>query len=401
MFDLLTTARRSLRQFNETVDPASVSPIEAKAAIESLAELEKLTAGAKLRLLRALEPDAATVDWLGRTTGRTKRDAERDVEAAQQVKPATDQALRDGQLSAEQAREVASAADADPGAEQELLDTARNASVSELKRKAKKTRGAATDDAEKERRARKERELSTGIDEETGKGWWHVSGPAGDVARMNAVLEPFVQAEFDKARREGRHESRGAYAFDALKAALGLASTRRSGRAEPDGPVGQPARILVRVDATAMKRGHTVAGETCEIDGLGPVPVAALRELLPDAAIELIVTNGENVWNITHLGRRANAHQQVVLDWLGGECSREGCGATRNLQVDHRIDWASIHITELMNLDWMCVREHRLKTHHGWALVPGKGKRRMVPPDDPDHPANSPPAGARPAADAA
>ena len=82
MFDHLTTARRSLRQFNETVDPAAVSPIEAKAAIESLAELEKLTAGAKLLLLRALEPDAATVDWLGRTTGRTKRDAERDVETA-------------------------------------------------------------------------------------------------------------------------------------------------------------------------------------------------------------------------------------------------------------------------------------------------------------------------------
>ena len=407
MFDLLTSARRSLRQFNETVDPDAVSPIEAKAAIESLAEVEKLAAGAKLLLLRCLEPDAATVDWLGRTTGRTKRDAERDVEAAQQVKPSTDRALRDGELSAEQAREVASAADADPGAEQGLLDTARNASVSELQRKAKKTRGAATDDAEKERRARKERALSTGVDEETGKGWWHLSGPAAEVARMNAALEPFVQAEFDKARREGRHETRGAYAFDALKAALGLASTRRTGTTAEttDQGVRPPARILVRVDATAMKRGRTVAGETCEIDGLGPVPVAALRELLPDAAIELIVTNGENVWNITHLGRRANAHQQVVLDWLGGECSREGCGATRNLQVDHRIDWATIHITELMNLDWMCVREHRLKTHHGWALVPGKGKRRMVPPDDPDHPANTrrqlPPANSPPAADAA
>ena len=98
------------------------------------------------------------MDWLGRTTGRTKRDAERDVETAQQVKPATDQALRDGELSAEQAREVASAADADPSAEQGLLDTARNASVSELKRKAKKTRAAATDDAEKQRRAHRERD---------------------------------------------------------------------------------------------------------------------------------------------------------------------------------------------------------------------------------------------------
>jgi hypothetical protein len=27
-----------------------------------------------------------------------------------------------------------------------------------------------------------------------------------------------------------------------------------------------------------------------------------------------------------------------------------------------------------------------LKTHHGWALVPGTGKRDMVPPDHPSHP---------------
>ncbi len=315
----------------------------------------------------------------------------------QQVKPSTDQALRDGELSAEQAREVASGADADPGREQELLDTARNASVSELKRKAKKTRAAATDDAEKERRAHKERDVASGTDVETGKGWLHVSGPNAVIARMLSMLEPFLQAEFDKARRSGRHERRGAYVFDALLAMLTLASARRTGKSAADS-VRQPARILVRVDATALRRGRTMAGETCEIDGLGPVPVAALRELLPDAAIELIVTNGENVWNVTHLGRRANAHQQVVLDWLGCECSREGCGATRNLQIDHRVDWAKTLVTELGNLDPLCTPDHRLKTHHGWALVPGKGKRRMVAPDDPDHPANSPPAASTEAA---
>jgi 5-methylcytosine-specific restriction endonuclease McrA len=133
-------------------------------------------------------------------------------------------------------------------------------------------------------------------------------------------------------------------------------------------------------------RGHAVAGETCEIDGLGPVPVAALRDLLPDAVIELIVTDGENAWNVTHLGRRANARQQVVLDWLGIGCTNAGCSHTEHLQVDHRIDWARVKVTELANLDWLCPHCHKLKTHRGWGLVLGRGRRRFVPPDDPAHP---------------
>ncbi|MET0149871.1 MAG: hypothetical protein ABW310_12025, partial [Acidimicrobiales bacterium] len=46
----------------------------------------------------------------------------------------------------------------------------------------------------------------------------------------------------------------------------------------------------------------------------------------------------------------ATARQKVVLDWIGGQCTRQGCGATRHLQVDHRIDWAHTHLTELRAL---------------------------------------------------
>jgi hypothetical protein len=372
------------------VDPGSLTAIEARAAIESLARIEKLAAGGRLRLLKALEPDPTTVDWLAKETGQSKRDAERDVETATHAGASTDEALKEGELSADQAREVASATAADPTAEKELLETATTESLAELRRKAKKTRAAATDSAQKERKAHDERDLATGVDEETGKGWWHVSGPTAAVAKMSAFLEPFIQTEFDKGRRAGRHERRGAYAFDALLSALGVAANRQKGNAT-ESPVGPPAKLLVRVDATALRRGHSIAGETCEIDGLGPVPVASLRDLLPQAAIDLIVTNGENVFNVTNLARRSNAHQQTVLDWIGGQCSRKGCGATRHLQIDHRIDWATVKITELANLDWLCPRCHALKTHKGWKLVDGRGRRRMVPPDHPDHPANAPP----------
>jgi hypothetical protein len=268
--------------------------------------------------------------------------------------------------------------------------------MAELKRKAKKTRAAATDDAEKNRRAHAERDLAFGVDEETGKAWGHLSGPAAVVAKMIARLEPFIQAEFDRARREGRTERRGAYAFDALLAALGLAADRSAtGRASSTAggprPAARRARVLARIDVSAVKRGHAEPTETCEIDGLGPVPVAALRELLPDAAIELIVTNGRNIWNVTNLARRPCALQQTVLDWIGGQCARKGCGATRNLQIDHRLDWAHTHVTELRALDWLCPSDHARKTHEGWSLVEGSGRRPMVPPDHPDHPANAPP----------
>jgi hypothetical protein len=215
-----------------------------------------------------------------------------------------------------------------------------------------------------------------------------VSGPAADIARMNSFLEPFVQARFERARREGRHERRGAYAFDGLLDAAANGKATGSGTVKP---ARSRSRILARIDVTALKRGHTVAGETCEIRGIGPVPVEALRELLPDAAIELILTNGVDVWNVTSLARQPIATQQTVLDWIGAECTRQGCGATRNLQMDHRKDWAHTHVTRVEDMDPLCTPDHKRKTLHGWALVEGSGRRPMVPPDHPDHPANAPP----------
>jgi hypothetical protein len=85
-------------------------------------------------------------------------------------------------------------------------------------------------------------------------------------------------------------------------------------------------------------------------------------------------------------------------------CTVEGCNRSTYLENDHREDWATTHLTVLDWLDRPCAHHHKLKTHHGWALVDGHGKRPMVPPDDPRHPghqkraqqqrAKSPPASA-------
>ncbi|HEX2699418.1 MAG TPA: hypothetical protein VHM89_04340 [Acidimicrobiales bacterium] len=50
-------------------------------------------------------------------------------------------------------------------------------------------------------------------------------------------------------------------------------------------------------------------------------------------------------------------------------------------------------MTLLEWLERMCTAHHDKKTYEGWALVAGKGKRDLVPPDDPRHPKNQTPGG--------
>ena len=156
--------------------------------------------------------------------------------------------------------------------------------------------------------------------------------------------------------------------------------------------------MLVRVDLAALLRGYPVGDETCEIAGYGPVAVSAVREMLEtrDPFLAAIVTRGEAVVGVAHLGRRANARQQSALEWLYPTCAVDGCNALSFLENDHREDWARTGITVFDLLDRLCSHHHRLKTTEGWALVTGQGKRSFVSPGDPRHPklAHGPPAAA-------
>ena len=102
-----------------------------------------------------------------------------------------------------------------------------------------------------------------------------------------------------------------------------------------------------------------------------------------------LATKGQDIAGVAHLGRRPNALQQTALEWLYPECAVLGCPTQRRLQIDHRQDWAKTHVTVLGWLDGLCDHHHDLKTHHGWALIEGRGKRAFVPPDDPRHPNNT------------
>ena len=114
--------------------------------------------------------------------------------------------------------------------------------------------------------------------------------------------------------------------------------------------------------------------------------IVAPRDLLGDSIVKLVITNGIDVANVTHLGRGPTVAQRIALLWNSPGCDVQGCSSTIGVDADHRVPWADDQVTELPNLDHLCGHHHYLKTHHGWALIPGTGKRPMVPPGDPRHP---------------
>jgi hypothetical protein len=147
-------------------------------------------------------------------------------------------------------------------------------------------------------------------------------------------------------------------------------------------PGGNSVKVIVTVDHAALLRGRTRAGETCEIAGIGPISVAAARQiLLDDPFLAVVVRKGRDVVNVAHHGRGLNVHQRTALEAAGGvRCSNIACNRTIAIEVDHRVPYGTDPVTALANQDPLCTHCHARKTHHGWHLEPGSGRRRFLPP---------------------
>ena len=98
--------------------------------------------------------------------------------------------------------------------------------------------------------------------------------------------------------------------FAAPAGATGSVGRTESGSGCAVRPSTNPRYLaLLRVDAQALRRGHVPGEELCEIAGVGPVPVSVARDLLGEAILKLVITDGVDVANVTHLGRGPTAAQ--------------------------------------------------------------------------------------------
>ena len=410
--DQVRAEERALGAVLTALDPDAVALPEVAPTYESLCAMRRLVDGALVRMARRVEeagawaragypsPEAYLAAKAGTSTGQAKgalRTSRRLPDLG-----ATDDAVREGKLSLAQTEAIADAAVHAPDAEQRLLARAGRRSLEELRDECGRAKAAADRDAAARRaRIHRDRFCRTRTLPD-GAAQLVYQSTSEDVAEVAAALEPFTRAAFDAARVEGRHEPHQAYTADGM---LAMARAAVAGRDAETGARPVPAKVLVRVDWDALLRGYPIDGETAEIAGIGPVPVDAIRDIIAtgDAFLAAVVTKGVDVVNVAHLGRRPTAAQLTGLLWRDPTCQVEGCSRIWGLENDHVVDWADSHLTLLSLLRRYCSHHHRLKTHHGWDLVDGTGKREMVPPHDPRHPRNrgapargpDPPGGAR------
>jgi hypothetical protein len=392
---------------------------EAPAMWQALDGVERLATAAKTLLAERVEEsrvwaragDRSAAEYLARTSGSSVGVARSGLDTAKRLRrlPATEAAVRRGALSA-QTEAIADAAAVNPGAEGSLLETAERSSLVELRQEANRAKAAGDPDPDAtHRRIHRQRCLRRFTDAE---GAWNLQarGTPDAGAAFNAALDPIIDEIFRSARRDERRESRDACAFDAV---IELARRARdaagaSGTATPPGAAGESHRTasapptssprptppnpsflaLLRVDVDALVRGQVEGDELCDIAGVGAVPARVARDLLGDAILKLVITRGVDVVNVTNLGRGPTAAQRVALLWTSPWCTNSLCSHTLEIQCDHRKPWVAVHETTLDNLDRLCGPCHKRKTHEGWALVAGKGRRPLVPAGHPRHPDN-------------
>ena len=368
---------------------------------DALTSLERLAAGAVLRMAGRYEEAGAwkrngsksAEDDIARKTGTPTGAARRKLSTSKRLRTQqrTDEAVRNGDLSTEQANEVSSGADASPEDEKDLLDTAKRHRLPELRKRAADARAKADRDREARRRRHQSMRTVRRWTDDDGMGNLLLKLPPEDMAEIDAALKPRIDRAFADARQAGRFEPVDRYAADVVRDLLvggrgDEAPGRRSQAVRPE------KKVIALIDLAALNRGSVEGDETCEIAGVGPVSVSAVRALLHDAFLAVVITDGIDLLPVTHLGRQVTAAQRTALEARsGGAC--EVCGSRHLLDIDHNEGWALTYETRLDDLSWFCWHCHGTKTRHDlrvegpvgarWFVNRKTGERWHPPPEDP------------------
>ncbi|MEA2972811.1 MAG: hypothetical protein QOG82_1269 [Actinomycetota bacterium] len=368
-----------LREMVSGFEPGALSGEAAVRVLELFGEVERLgaagvaLAAGRVEATRAWQGSGnrSAAHFVADRCGSSVRSAVVALETARRLEslPATDEALRSGKLSMAKANEIASTAGDRPEKEAELVAAADAETLPALQEKCRAMRAEGTAGVEGYEQVRKSRFLRHWTDAD---GAFRIEArlcpDAG--AKVLAALGVHQRRIFAGARREGRRESYEAYAADALVAL-----------ADGDGGVKGPQPVVhVRVDHAALVRGHVEDGETCDIPGVGPIPVATARALATDGVLKVLVTKGVDVVAVAHGGRTVPAHLRSALETRDPKCVVPGCDVRDRLEIDHLVCFAEGGPTTLENLARLCHRHHALKTHQGWVLAGRPGAWTWDPP---------------------
>ena len=413
----LLAAVEVVAAFVSAFEPERYSVADATTLLSAFTRVKRLgTAGEAHCARRVAESHAhlrsghrTPAEWLAAQTGESVGEAGKLLSLGENLlaQPRVDEAFRKGELSPSRTQLISDAARVNPGKEDDLVEGAKGPATQRQVRDEclrAKAQGRTPDEAARHDRALHEaRRCRTFVDRD---GAFHLDARfhPSEGARLLSVLDQRTDRLFQRARAEGRCEPTDAYRADALVALIcgGAAGhpatppadrapadrTGRAGRAsadlDHDDPPSRRDQVNLRVDLAALRRGSVGTGEICEIPGVGPVSLETAREIMGDALLRVIITDGVDVTTICHPGRTLPAALRTAVFERDQCCVVPGCDTRLGLETDHwAIDYSDDGPLSLMNACRLCKHHHQLKTHNGFTLAGGPGTWRWVAPDEP------------------
>jgi len=381
----LGTVLASVRSLVTGFEVDGLEAQEAARVVEQCAEAERLLAALRILAAATLEDKAlwrregfrSVAAWMASKTGTAVGPAIDTMEMAALLVdlPIVAEAFRSGRLSEVQAREIAAVAAEVPGVEEQLVEAAGKLTLRDLRDECRRIEAAAaTDEDDRHRRVHRDRQLRAWVDRHN-IGRLSARMTPDDLARVVAEIDRRC-AEIVEGAIKGRwFESWEAHRLDAL--------VEMTFPGE-DAPTAPPNMVHVVVDYDALMRGHTMAGERCEIPGMGPIPVTLARQMADDCILKVLLTKGVNVMAVAHAGYTIPAHLRTALDVRDPKCIVPGCDGRRRLEKDHRNAFGRTRVTKLEDLAHLCPFHHYLKTFCGYTYRGGPGTWEWIPPENYD-----------------
>jgi hypothetical protein len=390
--DDLRSAIEVVASFVSSCEAGRYDGTDAVSLVKVFARGKKLcAAGETLAGTRAAQCNAhrssghrSPAEWLASVTGASVGEAADLLKVGEALseQPRLEEALREGRLTPTRARLISAAARVNPRHEADLVEGAESDTFRQLKDRCLRARaqGRSAEEADAAHAAiHAQRRCRTWTDEQGAFRLDALLTPEAG-ATLLASLKARSERLFNASRRAGIHEPSEAYAADALVA---LVSDTESQPNKPTSP-GPRSMVQVRVDLAALRRGSVGDGETCEIPGVGPVPVRTARELIGDAWVDLVITDGVDVTTICRMGRSIPTALRTAITERDRSCVVPGCDATKGLEFDHwQTDFADGGPLSMDNLARLCRYHHYLRTHQGFVLSGGPGKWDFDPPEHP------------------
>ena len=343
----------------------------------------------------------SAADWLGALAGSSSGAAKGRLAAAARAAkdPLLTEALHEADLSTDQLKLVSRTTAEVPEATGNLLELVeQGASHQELCDAATRMRAASrSSENERLRRARVHANRHVRWHQEESGG---IRGEFFCDEVAWARVAPGLEAQAKRRWKVAGNGHGGGDSFEAcrLDAFIDLLGGSRGPGREHEGdgdgdgredrresgPRPAAPRTLVIVNAESLRRGSTEGDELCEIEGIGPVSVAAATELLSEGGFQYLVKEGFDIKTVTKSSRVIANCIDMALIVRDRVCAVPGCGNRIGLERDHRqLDYGKDGPSELENLVRLCPAHHKLKTDGGWRLEGRPGAWEWVAPPKP------------------